>query len=161
MKLARAFPHGRVVLAGPLNWSGDSLQKALDSTPNLSAPGSIPYQELPKLMANFDVCIVPHLQSEFTESLNPIKLWEYLACGKPIVSTNVAGFRSYANLCRIAPDHETFLAACKDAVQEAERGNDDLKNARRHEAAQHSWKSRLDALLPEMLASDLIKTSDL
>ena len=152
VKLAREFPHGRVVLAGPLNWPNDKLKQALDSTPNLVSPGSVPYQDLPTLMANFDVCIVPHRQSEFTESLNPIKLWEYLACGKPIVSTDVAGFRSYPNLCRIAPTHETFLKACHDALQ-----GDDMSDARRHEAAQHSWKSRMDDLLQELAACALIE----
>ena len=54
------------------------------------------------LEPGLDVCIVPHKCSEFVESLNPIKLWEYLAAGKPVVSTNVAGFRDYPGLCRIA-----------------------------------------------------------
>ncbi len=156
LELAREFPEGRVVLAGPSNWPDNGLLKILESTPNLIAPGSIPYQELPALMANFDVCIVPHLQSEFTESLNPIKLWEYLACGKPIVSTDVAGFRSYPNLCRIASDHQTFLAACHAALE-----TDNLKDARREEAKQHSWKSRLDDLLQELVASQLIDASEI
>ncbi len=53
-------------------------------------------------MRAFDVCLTPHLVTPFTESLNPIKLWEYLAAGKPIVATPVAGFREYPELVRLA-----------------------------------------------------------
>jgi glycosyltransferase involved in cell wall biosynthesis len=156
LSLARAHPDGSVVLVGPINWNDDSLQKALDTTPNLFAPDSVPYAEIPGVMAQFDVCIVPHCQSEFVESLNPIKLWEYLACGKPIASTNVAGFRDYPQFCRVAATPAEFLAACEAALAEAHSGDDTVALARREEAARHSWESRLDDLLREMHACGLL-----
>lgn len=140
--LARAFPGGRVALVGPNHLRAD-VRRILDAEPNIVRPGQVPYGEIPATMAEFDVCIVPHLESPFVESLNPIKLWEYLACGKPIVSTNVAGFRDYQHLCRIATGAEPFVAACRKALEEKDR----CRDARLDEARKHTWDVRVDALV--------------
>lgn len=108
-------------------------------------PGAVPYARIPEAMAQFDVCIVPHVETVFTESLNPIKLWEYLAAGKPIVSTNIAGFRDYACFCRIASGSKAFVAACRAALDES----DDRSSERIAEARLHTWDARVDALLGE------------
>lgn len=147
--LARAFPQGTVALVGPdsLNARARGL---LEKQRNIRLPGAVSYACIPETMARFDVCIVPHVESSFTESLNPIKLWEYLASGKPVVSTNVAGFRDYAHLCHIATGAENFIAACRKALQEAASGDDNGKSARLAEAAGNSWELRIDCLLDEL-----------
>ena len=147
-QLARAHPNGSVVLIGPNIWTGDSLREALATHPNLHAPGPVPYRDILSVMARFDVCIVPHQRTEFMESLNPIKLWEYLAAGKPIASINVAGFRDYPQWVHLADDAPAFVAACRAALGEigTDRG-EKLKRERRAEAAAHSWKARSTQLL--------------
>jgi len=55
--------------------------------------GTRPASAIPAYVMNADVLVVPHLVNAFTDSLNPIKLYEYLAAGRPIISTPVAGFR--------------------------------------------------------------------
>ncbi|HEX8464930.1 MAG TPA: glycosyltransferase [Abditibacterium sp.] len=148
VQLAQAHPHGSVVLVGPHHWTNDALAEALKNQPNLCAPGPVPYARIPEAMARFDVCIVPHCRSEFMESLNPIKLWEYLAAGKPIVSTDVAGFRDFPTLVRLSHDTPGFIGACREALEEVNQGQTaPLRAARRAEAAQHSWTSRVDTLL--------------
>ncbi len=140
--LARSFPEGRVVLVGP-NFLSDSDQKRLAAESNIAPPGAVPYARIPEVMAEFDVCIVPHVETAFTESLNPIKLWEYLAAGKPIVSTNVAGFRDYPHLCGIATGAGPFVAACRQALAEQGRHREE----RIAEARRHTWNARMDTLL--------------
>ena len=142
LDLAHAFPHGSVVLVGPDHWDEKS-RAMLKTASNIHMPGVVPYRKIPETMAQFDVCIVPHVETRFTESLNPIKLWEYLAGGKPIVSTNIAGFRSYPQLCRIASGPEAYIAACRAALLEG----DDLRAARIAEARRHTWEARVDALI--------------
>jgi glycosyltransferase involved in cell wall biosynthesis len=160
ISLARAFPDDSVVLVGPDAWKDDTLKSAAREVPNLHVVEPVPYAELAQAMACFDVCIVPHRQTPFIESLNPIKLWEYLAVGKPIVSSNVAGFRDYPTLCRVASSHEEFLAACRDALEEAAQGpSTQSALARRAEAAQHSWEARLDTLLEALRASRLLDST--
>lgn len=166
LQLARAHPEGSVVLIGPHHWTGDSLAQALKTQPNLHAPGPVPYARIPEVMGHFDVCIVPHRRSEFVESLNPIKLWEYLACGKPIVATDVAGFRDFPNLVRLAPDARGFILACREALGEAKgealgRQTPSLCAARRAEAARHSWSSRVETMLAKWCELGLIETADI
>ncbi len=161
LALARAYPEGSVVLVGPNSWPHGVLEKAISSRPNIRLVGPVPYAQVPSEMARFDVCIVPHRQSPFVESLNPIKLWEYLACGKPIVASNVAGFRDYPQFCRIASTPEEFLHAAEEALQEAREGPDaEVARARREEAGCHSWESRLDCLLEALREARLVDPLD-
>ncbi len=150
-KLARRLPSATIVLVGPLMIDADARRK-LEALGNVVLTGPKPYAQIPDYMRAFDVCITPHLVTAFTESLNPIKLWEYLAAGKPILSTPVAGFRDYPELIYLADDAEDFARGLDHALAESPR----LTESRRHEAAAHSWASRLDhvdAVIAGCLAS--------
>lgn len=138
--MARGLEKGSVVLIGPNLLKPDDQQR-LDALPNVFLPGPLPYADLPDAMRAFDVSITPHRVTPFTESLNPIKLWEYLAAGKPIVSTNVAGFRDYPQFVQIA-NAESFAESVQTALHE----DPARAEARRAEARQHSWAARLDAV---------------
>ena len=59
--------------------------------------GAKPRQEVPAYLQHADVLVVPHLVTPFTDSLDPIKLYEYRAVGRPVVATPVAGFREQAD----------------------------------------------------------------
>jgi len=141
-RLAQSFPHGTVALVGP-----DLLSPAdrarLDALGNVVRTGPVPYHCLPDYMRAFDVCVTPHCMSEFTESLNPIKLWEYLAAGKPIVSTDVAGFRDYPQFVHLAAGPDAFVVACHNALREPSATG----AARQVEAQKHTWDVRLDCIL--------------
>ena len=139
--LARAFTAGSVVLVGP-NHLTPAEQAQLTACGNVHLPGPVPYAEIPRWMRAFDVCIVPHRVTNFTESLNPIKLWEYLAAGKPIVSTPVAGFRDYPIQVRLAAGLDAFADAVRDGLEEGVS----LASSRREEARKHSWESRVDRI---------------
>lgn len=137
--LARRFSSGTVALVGPdMLPAGD--RHRLRACPNVMLPGPVPYAQVPDFMRAFDVCITPHRVSAFTESLNPIKLWEYLAAGKPIVATDVAGFRDFPQFVRVAGDADGFARAVEDALRE----DPSLGEARRAEARRNSWDARLD-----------------
>ncbi len=148
--VARAFPQGTVALVGP-NLLGEAGSKPLATLKNVVLTGAVSYAKVPAFLSTFDVCLVPHLESEFTESLNPIKLWEYLATGKPVVSTNVAGFRDFSALCHIASGAQDFVAACHAALSEnaahQTASHQNAAQAARLDAAQNnSWKARVDQI---------------
>lgn len=139
--LARSLERGSVVLVGPNHLSPNQISR-LEALGNVHLPGPVPYVRIPQIMRAFDVCIVPHRMTAFTESLNPIKLWEYLAAGKPIVSTNVAGFRDYSEVVAIASSAGDFLRAMQAALGESsERGKQ-----RRELVRGHSWEARAKAV---------------
>ncbi len=139
--LAQRFAHGSIVLIGP-NLLNEEDRRRLVGCGNVRLLGAVPYREIPDWMRVFDVCIVPHLVTTFTESLNPIKLWEYLAAGKPIVSTPVAGFRDYPGLVRLADDADSFAREVQAVLAEEPV----LVEARRTEARKHSWTSRVEQI---------------
>jgi teichuronic acid biosynthesis glycosyltransferase TuaH len=142
MELARAKPEARVVLCGP-DFLNPLDRKKLLSVPNIDLREQVDYREVPNVIAGFDVCILPHRCTPFTESLNPIKLWEYLASGKPVAATPVAGFRERAHLCHLGSGIAGFLQACERALSENSAGS----AARIREAEANSWKARSEQLL--------------
>lgn len=142
LRIARAKPQATIALVGP-NLLDARDQLALSSYSNIVFTGPKPYAELPAIMRAFDVCIVPHVVTSFTESLNPIKLWEYLAAGKPIVTTNVAGFRDFPALVNVSDSYACFLLNLDAALDE----EPSLTPARQAVAQQHSWDKRIDQVV--------------
>jgi teichuronic acid biosynthesis glycosyltransferase TuaH len=140
--VARKLKRGSIVLLGP-NYLQKTDRNRLDAAGNIFCVPAVPYSEVPDYMRAFDVCIAPHQVNLFTESLNPIKLWEYLAAGKPIVATDVPGFRDYPQHVRVANDSMAFVRAVEEALLE----RSDAREARRAEARRNSWESRVDDIL--------------
>jgi glycosyltransferase involved in cell wall biosynthesis len=136
--IAQVYPSATIAMVGP-NLLEQSDQNQLDQFSNICFTGSQRYADLPDIMRAFDVCMVPHLVTPFTESLNPIKLWEYLAAGKPIVSTSVAGFRDFPELLFVSSTHDDF----KENLSVALSADKSAANDRQAVAKLHSWDSRL------------------
>lgn len=141
-RMAKRLTEGCFALVGP-GFLPDADRDRLLATGKVHFTGPVPYDRLPQFMRAFDVCMTPHRMTPFTESLNPIKLWEYLAGGKPIVSTDVAGFRDFPQFVRIARTEDEFL----NALQEARGEAPEMGEARRAEARKHSWDARVDQIL--------------
>ena len=145
--IARAFPHGTVALIGP-NLLDNKDTERLRRHPNIQITGTFHFNEMPSVMSAFDVCIVPHAVSPFTESLSPLKLYEYLASGLPSVATPVPGFRDYPKLVYLADNSEAFISAIHDALVEPKH----LRALRQAEAQHHSWDARMDAIESTIIA---------
>lgn len=87
---------GRLVLVGP-NALDEPQRSRVRTAPGVEVLGGRPWTDVPAYLQHADVLVVPHVVDEFTDSLDPIKLYEYLAVGRPLVSTPVAGFRELAS----------------------------------------------------------------
>jgi teichuronic acid biosynthesis glycosyltransferase TuaH len=140
--IAQIYTSATIAMVGP-NLLEDVDQQKINQFSNIVFTGAQPYAELPDIMRAFDVCMVPHLVTPFTESLNPIKLWEYLAAGKPVVSTNVAGFRDFPELLFVSPTHDDF----KENLSVALSADKSAANDRQDVAKLHSWDSRLQDVM--------------
>jgi glycosyltransferase involved in cell wall biosynthesis len=79
------------VLAGPV--ALDTVDQTLLTDAGALLLGPREHATIPAYLKNADVLVVPHVVTDFTDSLDPIKVYEYLAAGRPVVSTPVAGFR--------------------------------------------------------------------
>lgn len=85
-ELAASFPRGSVVMIGPLAKIERSMLPSLE---NIHWLGQRAYDDLPAYLKAFDVCLMPFALNEATQYINPTKTLEYMAAGKPIVSTAV------------------------------------------------------------------------
>jgi UDP-galactopyranose mutase len=115
--LADARPDWSVVMVGPV---AKIPMESLPRRPNIHYCGQRGYEELPGLVAGWDVCLLPFALNEATRFISPTKTLEYMAAGKPIVGTPVADVvESHGDIVRIAATPPSFLAACEAALQES------------------------------------------
>lgn len=114
LDLAKRYPHGTVMALGPV----DRDLGEFSGHANLRFPGPKAYADLPACIAAFDVLILPYVIDASTDKINPLKLKEYLATGKPVVTTPLPEARRLAEFCRVV-DRDHFAAAVADALQEA------------------------------------------
>jgi glycosyltransferase involved in cell wall biosynthesis len=109
-RLAKANPNWTVVIVGPV-CKVDAAQ--FPQEPNLRWMGGRDYSELPAYTKRFDVCLMPFALNEATEYINPTKALEYMAAGKPIVSTPVSDVvRNFGSVVQLAYNADEFIAAC-------------------------------------------------
>jgi len=136
--LAEAQPAWSFAFVGNV-WDNHRQQvDALSSLPNVFFLGQRAYQELPGYLAGFDVCIMPHLCNALTRSMDPIKLYDYLASGKPIVSTPVAGVERFSDVVYVGATLEEFITGLDEAMQEGGR----LHSKRQAYARENTWPRR-------------------
>jgi UDP-galactopyranose mutase len=116
--MAELQPDWHIVLIGPVVKIDPST---LPRSPNLHYLGARDYAELPAYIANWDVALIPFARNESTRFISPTKTPEYLAAGRPVVSTSIRDVvRPYADegLVRIADAPDTFIAAAAAAMRD-------------------------------------------
>ena len=104
-KTAEAFPEATIILLGKNTISMNKL----DGVDNIVRKGAIPYPNLPEYLNIFDVCIMPYAIGEATRDINPLKLKEYLAAGKKVVSMKIPAVKAIDSVVFTANNHEEFI----------------------------------------------------
>lgn len=140
-KIALRFPEVSLVLAGGVF---DVDLDAVAALPNVHLLGQRPYEEMPQLLWHFDACIIPFLVNDITEATNPVKFYEYLFAGKPVVAPPLTELLPFADLCFLAEGHDRFLAQIESAL--AEPADHPVRELRRAAAARNDWSERFRAL---------------
>lgn len=134
--IAQAKPDWHLVIIGPVVKIDP---ETLPRHPNIHYLGGKSYQELPQYLAGWDVAILPFALNESTRFISPTKTPEYLAAGKPVVSTSIRDVvRPYGeqHLVHIADTVVEFVTATEAAMQQAQQ---DME-----------WRSRVDAFLAQI-----------
>lgn len=144
VSMARAKPDWSWVLVGPQQTPTREMRRM----PNIYLTGPKPHEELPDYISRFDVGIVPYILNGYTETVVPTKINEYLAMGKPVVSTNlpeVTSFNSQHGVIITCPNHpKKFVASIERALLSADRGADEA--LRRTVAAANDWRGRFERM---------------
>jgi glycosyltransferase involved in cell wall biosynthesis len=108
---ANSNPHWNIIMIGPKQHGLE-----IPECPNIYWLGPRDYKTLPWYLQNFDIMLIPFLRNEITEHANPIKLWECLAAGKPVVSTLLPEIPRITNVTWVSEDYLKFRENCINAL---------------------------------------------
>lgn len=121
-----------------------TLLSELERVSNVHFLGAKPYDALPGYLAAFDVCLIPYLATHpFNVYCSPLKLYEYLAAGKPIVSTDLPAVRRFNGVVRIGVRPRQFIRQ----IEEALTADDTWVEDRLRLARDNSWHARAGQVL--------------
>jgi len=139
--VAERLPHWWFVLIGP---DYDGTMARLPARRNVRWLGLKEYGALPAYLQRFDVAMIPFVINEITRATSPVKLFEYMAGDRPIVTTPIEEARGYASV-HIADGAEAFAAALETAY--AGREDTTARRVRRAERDANTWAARAAAIL--------------
>ena len=137
-------------------------EKALKDLHNLHFYGEQPYAKLPEFLAHWDVCLIPFLRNELTRATNPVKIYEYLSAGKPVVATQLPELIPIAHEVPgaglwLADSPAGFCDALTQALAEASLSEGERLariQARQAYARGQSWASRALAFAAALKTCD-------
>lgn len=136
-KIADSFPNALIAIIGVE--FGATIDRSI---PNLRYFGYKSYSELPKYLQSSTVCIIPFLIHEITIAANPIKMYEYLASGKPVVSTDIPEAHGVPGV-HIGTTRDSFLAQIR-CILNGEQAFD--KQEVNCWLAGHTWEARFHTI---------------
>lgn len=157
--LAAQRPEWSLVLIGdthPWSMSAPPLQR-LQAYPNVYFLGKQPYADMPALLQGLDVCLMPYIDDARGRYRSPLKLYEYLAVGKPIVSTPHAEASEFADVVYQAATAAAFVETVAHALVEDDPS---VVEQRIAIARQHSWDARVEEMMriirdsPKMISNE-------
>jgi glycosyltransferase involved in cell wall biosynthesis len=154
LHVALARPDWSLILIGPLTHRNRWISRrsksrglaALSRAKNVYLLGNRPYEQLPRYLAGLDVAVMPFCLNHFIDSSNPLKLWQYLAAGRPVVSTPFREVTELADIVHLAQGPDEFVSALETALKTNDRDRIDRGIAL---AMKHNW----DRLTRRMLAT--------
>ena len=132
------------VLIGPRGHRGDSerLFDRLTGLPNVRWLGARRQGDLPSYLRAADVLLLPYLLTQHTRHVFPLKFFEYLATGKPIVATRLEALSEYAHVISTAVDAADYERLIEDAIERGAEGS----SIRIDLARRHTWDSRVQSI---------------
>jgi len=156
--LARENPTWSLVFLGEVRVSqqAESWQRLL-AMPNVHYLGSVDISQVPHYLKGFQVGLMPYAQSRETEHISPLKLYDYLAAGLPIASTDIPAAREFSSHIHLATSSRHFAQAVRSALADI---TPERRQERRNIAAQHTWEARVEQLSDLIRAQLTTKTSN-
>jgi glycosyltransferase involved in cell wall biosynthesis len=122
----------------------ETEMQRLGDLPNVHLLGQKPVGEVPRYVHQFDVCVIPYVVNLRAQHASPLKLYEYAAASKPIVTTDFAAARAFQGHVSIAEDLNDFIAACERSLALDSSAPSITEN--RRFAAENTWKHRVQQI---------------
>jgi glycosyltransferase involved in cell wall biosynthesis len=150
--LAELRPEYRFLMVGSAHYGADVFE-LVDRHENVELTGVVPYAQLPKLLSGVDVGLVPHLAGKMTERMNPLKVYNYIAAGLPVVSTEIPNMDELIDFIALANDANGFAEAIDAGVIERRNGTIKRPLERLHAI---DWSARAGTILDHLALADLL-----
>jgi teichuronic acid biosynthesis glycosyltransferase TuaH len=138
VRTARSYPSASMVVVGPM--LDEAHFAALGSEPNVLVHGPVARDGIVSLVSAADVCLIPHVRNALTEAMSPLKLYEYLAAGRPVAALDLPPIRNVSS--RVVIEDELV-----DAVAGALAVGPASEEERRSFAEEHSWRRRQERIV--------------
>jgi glycosyltransferase involved in cell wall biosynthesis len=150
--VARARPEWQIVMVGPTAKIDPS---ALPKTPNIHWLGQQSYDDLPAFISGWDVCLLPFALNEATRYISPTKTLEYMACGRPSVSTPIRDVvEPYGHVVPIVDNVADFVAACERILARSSEQQAQHRLALAEIVARTSWDATAQAMAELITEAD-------
>ena len=149
-----ALPDALILLIGD---DTINAQKTLKKLTNVQFIGEIPYSKLPYYLHSFDVCLLPFQVIPLTLATNPVKVYEYLAAGKPVVCVDLPEVAQFGDLVSCASTQDEFIRSVSEIISLPD--NDSDIQLRKEFAREQTWDHRIVILEQEILNIPLPKIS--
>lgn len=148
---AAAHPEWSFVFIGS-RLPGVSLE-SLESMPNVHFLGQKPHEALTGYLQHMDVCLNIFTPGDLAKDVSPLKFYEYLATGKPIVSTPQPDqVLEFKDAVYIAPDPDAFIACCEKAAEESDKSKTELRMRYGRES---SWETRVGQMVQHLKTKEI------
>jgi len=144
-KVARNLPDYNFIFIGKVEENLDELK----NLKNIHLPGPKNYNMLPGILKECDAGIIPFKKTDLTDSVSPIKLFEYMACGLPVVSTNFMELNYINSPAFICSNETEFTQSIKKAIKLSSREKEKFKTF----AKNQTWASRAQQIINLFAAS--------
>lgn len=142
-QLAREREEYEIVLIG-MDYDGSYGKSNLKNYSNVSYLGMIDYKDLINYSKCFDVCMVPFIKNDITDSTSPLKIFEYMALEKPIVTTDINECKNY-NSCMVSKDADEFIKNIDKSLNLGLKDRNYFKTLKR-EAEENTWDNRAELI---------------
>ncbi len=140
-EVADTHPKWTILLIGPI---GSDTSRVMTTQDNVIWFGPRSYADLPGYVAHFDACIIPYRINDYTKAVFPIKFFEFLSTGKPIVSTKLPSLEAYSDLVPLAVSSTEFIRALENVL---ENDSPEERDRRLKIAQEHTWETRAQEIM--------------
>ena len=147
--IAAAKPEWQVLIAAPATLQARDSLRTLSARRNVVWMTDVEQATAPSFLASLDICLMPHVECAYSKSMHPLKLLQYLASSRPVVTTAVTGVERWIEHLRIAADGPGFVRAIEETLV-----NDTPNAARRRVEAvvRETWELRVRSMLEPIFA---------
>lgn len=154
-KCLKKYKENKFIIIGPAYSQKEKIEKIKQNYTNIEFLGDIHYNNLPYEMKKIDITIIPHKVNKFTNSMNPLKIYEYLAAGKQIITTQIAGADEFTKYVYQANNDDEFVELIQKAIDNYRNVDDISELVVKQLKKENLWKYKTNQIIESLYLNDI------